>query len=187
MVLTLFLAGVFLICMAMLWTEGLWGNAITWINLIISAMVAMSFWESVARMFDKQAASFTYLWDILAVWLVFVVTMGILRGVTGVLSKRKVRFHRLMEQIGNIAMSIVVATTMTCFTAWTLHLAPLAPNPFRGADLRSSFAGNTWIRGMSFSSSGTMQGKAPFPSDGYAGAYQQRRQALSQLPGFRVK
>jgi hypothetical protein len=173
--------------MAMLWTEGLWGNAIMWINLIISAMVAMSFWESVARLFDKQAPSFTYLWDILAVWLVFVVTMGILRAVTGFLSKRKVRFHRLMEQIGNIGMAIVVATTMTCFTAWTLHLSPLAPNPFRGADLRSSFAANTWIAAMSFSSGGTMQGSAAFPGDGYAGQYYQRRDALSKEPGFRVR
>jgi hypothetical protein len=186
MILTLFLFGVFLICMAMLWTEGLWGNAITWVNLIIAAMISVSLWERVANLFDRQASSYTYLWDILAVWLVFSVTMGILRGVTGVLSKRKVRYHRLMESIGNIAMSIIVATTMTCFTAWTLHLAPLAPNPFRGADLRSSFAANTWIGAMRFSSGGTMGGGNSFPSDGFAGTYHQRRQALAGLKGFRV-
>jgi hypothetical protein len=138
-------------------------------------------------MLEKQMPSFSYLWDILAVWLVFVVTMGILRGVTGYLSKNKVRFHRLMETIGNISMSVVVALTMTCFTAWTLHLAPLAPNPFRGADLRSSFAGNVAIGAMRFSSAGTMRGGPDaFPSDGYAGKYYQRRQALATLEGFRT-
>jgi hypothetical protein len=186
MVLTLFLLGVFLICMAMLWTEGLWGNAITFVNVIISGMMAATLWESVAGAMEKQMSSFTYLLDILAVWLVFALTMGILRGVTGFLSKRKVRFHRLMETIGNISMAVIVAASMSCFTAWTLHLAPLAPNPFRGADLRSSIAGNTWIGVMRFSSGGTMQGSAAFPQDGYAGKYYQRRQALAAIEGFRV-
>jgi hypothetical protein len=186
MVLTLFLVGVFLICMAMLWTEGLWGNGITWINVVISGMMAASLWERVAAFFDSKAPSFTYLWDILAVWLVFALTMGILRGVTGYLSTRKVRFHKLMESYGNILMAVIVATTMTCFTAWTLHLAPLAPAPFRGADLTRSFAANTWIRAMHFSSRGTMQGSGEFPPDGYMIKYYQRREALANIEGFRV-
>ncbi len=189
MVLMLFLFGVFFVCLAMLWTEGLWGNAITYVNVILSGMIAMSFWESAANALEKQMPSFTYVLDILAVWGVFAISMVILREITSYLSKFKVRFHRLMENVGNIIMCIVVAATFTGFAGWTLHLAPLAPAPFRGASLSSgnNFLGNIWRGTMSFSSRGTMTGGNAFPSDGYAGKYLQRRQALATLDGFRVK
>ncbi len=186
MTLILFYFGVFFICMAMLWTEGFWGNVITYINVIISGIVAVAFWQAAANALEKQMPSFTYVLDLLAVWGVFALTMGVLREITSYLSKYKVRFHKLMEQIGNMAMSVLVALTMVAFTGWTLHMAPLAPMPFRGTDITSSFPARMWSGAMSFSSGGTMTGGSAFPSDGFAGLYRQRRQNLATLEGFRV-
>ncbi|MBW3598854.1 MAG: hypothetical protein KY475_16465 [Planctomycetes bacterium] len=184
MTLLLFLVGVFFICMAMLWTEGLWSNAITLVNVMISAMLAMSFWEPLANWLQGQMPSFDYVLDIIAVWGIFAFAMGDLRAVTAYLSKRKVRFHKLMESLGNIGMSMIVAGVITFFTAWTLHLAPLAPDPFRGANLAQSFWPKVWSGPMSFASGGTMSGGRRLPSD-LAGRYRQRREALAELPGFR--
>ncbi len=186
MTLIVFIFGVFFICMAMLWTEGLWGNAVTFVNVIISGMMAVAFWEPVANALEKQMPSYTYVLDIIAVWGVFALTMGVLRAVTDYLSKYKVRFHRLMENIGNIAMSIIVAGTMAFFATWTLHLAPLAPNPMRGADIANSAWPRIWSAPISFMSGGTMGGGERFPADGKAGLYRQRRVALESLEGFRT-
>jgi hypothetical protein len=183
MVLLLFLFGIFFICMAMLWTEGLWSNAITYVNVILAAMLAMNYWEEAATALEEQMPKATFLWDIIAVWLLFFFIMGSLRGATAALSKHKVRFHRLMETFGNMAMSVLVASTLTAFAAWTLHLAPLAPAPFRGASL-SGFPGSVWASAMSFSSRGSMTGGTQFPSDGHAGRYIQRRQTLDTMEGF---
>jgi hypothetical protein len=185
MVLLLYLFGIFFICMAMLWTEGFWSNAITWVNVIVSGYIAVSLWEWAAGQLQNQMPSFQYVIDILAVWLVFAVAMGVLRGITGYLSKFKVRFHRLTEMIGNIVMSILVATTFTAFAAWTLHMAPLAPDTFRGAGT-NSLLGRIWASAASISSRGTMTGGASFPSDGYAQRYYAQRQALANLEGFRT-
>jgi hypothetical protein len=185
MVLMLYLFGLFFICMAMLWTEGFWSNTITYVNVIISGYIAVSLWEWAAGQLQEQMPSFQYVIDIVAVWLVFAIALSILRGVTGYLSKFKVRFHKLTEMIGNIVMSIMVATTFTAFAAWTLHMAPLAPDTFRGAGT-NSMLGRTWSTAASLSSRGTMTGGNAFPSDGYASKYYQRRQALATLEGFRT-
>lgn len=183
----LFILGVFFICMAMLWTEGLWSNAVTFVNVMISAMLAMSFWEPTANWLEGMMPSFTFVLDIIAVWGVFALSMGILRGITGYLSKRKVRFHRLMESFGNILMSMIVAGTVAFFAAWTVHLAPLATDPFRGTNIAQSFWPRVWSGPMSFASAGTMGGGGePFPGDGKAGLYRQRREALAALPGLRA-
>lgn len=186
MTLILFYFGVFFICMAMLWTEGFWGNAITWVNVIISGMVAVTFWQATANALEKQMPSFTYVLDLLAVWGVFALTMGILREITSYLSKYKVRFHKLMESIGNAVMSVLVGLTLVAFTGWTLHMAPLAAMPFRGTDITSSIPARLWSSAMSLSSGGSMTGGNQFPSDGFSGLYRQRRQNLETLEGFRV-
>ena len=38
--LTIFLLIVMLVCVAMCWNEGLWGNAITLVNVLLAAMIA---------------------------------------------------------------------------------------------------------------------------------------------------
>jgi hypothetical protein len=182
MVLLLFLFGVFFICMAMLWTEGLWSNAISYVNVIIAAMLAINYWEEAATALEEQMPRATYLWDIISVWLLFFLIMGSLRGATAALSKHKVRFHRLMESIGNMAMSVLVASTVTAFAAWTLHMSPLAPAPFRGANL-SGFPSSVWGNAMSISSRGSLTGGTQLSYAEYVGKYLQRRQQLDQMEG----
>ena len=132
---------VMLVCIAFLWNEGLWGNAITLINVVLAALIATNYFEPVAAFIegvDDSLATFTYLWAFLSIWLVFVVAFGVMRTVTDRLSKTKVRFKGVVEYAGRSILAIVVGYVFMSFTCMTLHLAPLAEHPFGGSFHRAS-------------------------------------------------
>ena len=131
--LTLFLGIVMLICVAMCWNEGLWGNAVTLVNVVLAAMIATNYFEPLASFIDSQMASYTYLWDFLSIWMLFVFVYAVLRAVTDYLSKVKVRFKMPVEQVGRIVFALAIGYVMMAFTAMTLHMAPLGQRPFRGS------------------------------------------------------
>ncbi len=130
---TLFLAGIMLVCVAMCWNEGLWGNAITLINTILAAMIATNYFEPLAAVIDEQMPSYTYMWDFISIWLLFAFVYAVLRAVTDKLTNTKVRFKMPVEHIGRILLAFAVGYVMVAFTAMTLHMAPLGERPFRGS------------------------------------------------------
>jgi hypothetical protein len=113
-------------CVAFLVNGGLWTNTLVLINTVTAGLIAFNYFEPLASWLDKQLPSFTYVWDFLSVWLVFSVAMGIMRTATDLLSRVKVKFKRPVDQIGGILMACIVGMVMVCFTAATLHTAPLA-------------------------------------------------------------
>ena len=115
-------------CVACLYTEGLWGNAVRLINVVTSALLAMTFWEPVATWLDDQMASFTFIWDFLALWGLFGIFMVVLRLATDFLSRVKVRFLKIVDQIGGTILAVWIGWVMVCFTLTTLHTAPLSRN-----------------------------------------------------------
>ncbi|MBN2474615.1 MAG: CvpA family protein [Pirellulales bacterium] len=120
-------------CVACLYTEGIWGNALRLINVVTSALLAMNFYEPVADMLDGWGPSYTYFWDFLALWGVFGVCMVVFRLATDRLSRVKVRFLKIADQIGSAVLAIWIGWVMVCFTATTMHTAPLARNPLWGS------------------------------------------------------
>ncbi len=128
MYLTLLMLIILFACVACLYTEGLWGNAIRLINVVTAALLATNFFEPVANYLDEQLPSYTYLWDFLAIWALFVIFLSLLRGVTDYASRVKVRFHNTVDQIGSAVLAIWVGWVMVCFTMMSLHTAPLARN-----------------------------------------------------------
>jgi len=128
MALTLVLIVIFFACVACLYTEGIWGNAIRLINVMTSALLATAFWEPVATWLDGWDSSFTYVWDFLSLWGIFVVFMIVFRMATDFLSKVKVRFLTIADRIGSTILAAWIGWVMVCFTLMTLHTAPLARN-----------------------------------------------------------
>jgi hypothetical protein len=140
--LTLFLFAVFIICVAMLWNEGLWSNAITLVNITLAVLIAMNYFEPLAAFFDRFAPDYTYLWDFLAIWGLFALSMGLLRLVTDLISRHRVRFKMPVEHTGRVILAIWVGWIMVGFTIITLHLAPLAAHPFGGGFQKTPTSGN---------------------------------------------
>lgn len=131
MILNVLLLVILFACVACLYTEGLWGNAIRLINSITAALLATNFFEPAARWLESQFPSYTYLWDFLALWGLFGLFMAVLRVATDFLSRVKVRFLKIVDQIGGALLSIWIAWVMVCFTTMSLHTAPMARNFLR--------------------------------------------------------
>jgi uncharacterized membrane protein required for colicin V production len=114
--------------MATLYTEGMWSNAVRLINVVTAALLAMNFFEPLARWFDDMMPSYTYFCDFLALWLLFGGIVMILRAATDQVSKVQVRFVKIVDRIGSSFFALWVGWVLVCFTMTTLHTAPLAKN-----------------------------------------------------------
>jgi hypothetical protein len=124
---------IFAVCFGFLFTEGMWSNAIRLINVIVAALLATNYFESAASVLEDWGESFTYFWDFLALWGLFALFNACLRGATDHISKVKVRFRKITDQIGSPVFAACIGWVMVCFTAMTLHTAPLARNFMAGS------------------------------------------------------
>jgi hypothetical protein len=112
-------------CVATLYTDGLWSNAVRLINVVTAALVATNFFEPVARWLEDMAPSYTYFCDFLALWGLFAISFTIFHQLTGQVSKVKVRFLNIVDRIGSGVFALWIGWVMVCFTLMTLHTAPL--------------------------------------------------------------
>ena len=121
---------IFVLIVASTWWFGLWSNLITLINLLLSGLVASSFFENVAAKLQTMQPSYKNLFDFISIWLVFIVTFIVIRGITDTLSRIRLKFDYWTETIGRSLLSIWIACVFIAFTLFTFHLAPLPPSIF---------------------------------------------------------
>lgn len=110
--------------------EGLWGSAISFLNVVIAGLVAMNFFEPAAAYLAEQMSFFYYAADFICLWGIFGVTLLILSLATGFASNIKVKFFMPVEKAGSIIFSLLTGWVLVCFLAASLHTAPLARNFF---------------------------------------------------------
>jgi hypothetical protein len=108
--------------------EGMWSNAVRLVNVVTAALLAVNFFEPLARRLDAWDKSYTYLWDFLALWGLFAVFLLVFRELTDRISHVNVRFLKLADRIGGVVFSLLVGWVVVCFTLTTLHTAPLGRN-----------------------------------------------------------
>ncbi len=113
-------------CVATLYADGMWSNAVRLINVVTAALLATNFFEPLARWLDGWQPSYTYLWDFLSLWAIFAFSFGILCEVTNRISQVKVRFLKIADRVGSGVLALWIGWVMVCFTMMTLHTAPLS-------------------------------------------------------------
>jgi len=118
---------------AMLYREGLWSNAITLLGVILSGLAASSLFEPVARGLEAMQPELTYLWDFIALWLVFSLSFVLFRVAADLLSAAQVRVRKALDSIGGGVLALWIGWVMICFSTMTLHTAPLPRDFFGGA------------------------------------------------------
>jgi hypothetical protein len=138
--LTLVLFLIFVIAVAARWFQGLWSNAIALINMLLAMMLAFNYFEPVAELLERVDRSYTYLWDFVALWGVFVLSFILLRLLTDLLSRYKVVFDFWVEMAGRSILALWIAWLLVAFICASLHTAPLGPHPL--GFQRSPTAGN---------------------------------------------
>jgi hypothetical protein len=113
-------------CVATSYAEGMWSNAIKLINIITASLLAVNFFEPVAKLLDDWQPTYTYVWDFLSLWGVFGLSLLVLRTLTDHISHVQVRFLKVADRIGSGVFSVWIGWVMVCFTMMTLHTAPLS-------------------------------------------------------------
>ena len=108
MYLTIILLLIFFACVAFLVNGGLWTNSLVLINTVTAGLIAFGFFVPVAGWLDKQMHSYTYFWDFLSLYMVFALSLGLMRTVTDMLSKVKVKFRKPIDTAGGIIMACAV-------------------------------------------------------------------------------
>ena len=126
MYISIILGVIMLACVASLFNDGLWSNAVRLINVIFAALLAMNYFEPLATALDNWNSTYTFMWDFLSLWGLFVVFSIVLKVLTDQLSKVKVKFLKIVDQIGGLVISLWIGWVMVCFTLTTLHTAPLS-------------------------------------------------------------
>ena len=138
----LLLLVVLIVCAVMSWREGLWGAAIILVNSLLAALLAANYFEPAAAVLEGIMPTYTYFFDFIALWGLFVLAFGMLRGVTGLISKYRVRFIMLVELAGRTILAIWVGWVMVCFSSMTLHAAPLPRHAFGGSFQQKPMSGD---------------------------------------------
>ena len=179
----LLLLVIFAACVAFIFSEGMWGAAIRFVNVVTAALIATNFWEPVSRLLEGTIGlSFTYWWDFLSLWALFSVSLLILRFLSRRLSQVKVRFLSLADRIGGGVFAVLVGLAMVSFTTFTLHTAPLGEKFMFGGfephgSLNTQWAGIVWR--MSKGSLSHMEDNV-FPTE-FIDKYSARRAAFETL------
>lgn len=123
---------VFGACVALTFSEGTWGNAIRLIVVVTAGLLATSLWEPMAKMLEGIWPGATYWYDFLSLWVVFSVSVILIRLLTDSFSKYSVRFISLADKIGSVVLAVLTAWVMVCFISFTLHTAPMGEKFLRG-------------------------------------------------------
>jgi hypothetical protein len=124
---------VFFASLAMMVREGLWSNAITLVNIIISGLVAFGFYSPLVVYLDEQTGgSNTYWLDFVVIWALFVVTMVVSSELTKRASRTRMRFKNPIDPVGGPLVGLMAAWGMAAFVMATLHTSPMPRDAFSG-------------------------------------------------------
>jgi hypothetical protein len=193
MILTLILLAVFVTVTAALWKEGIWSSLVMLLNVLLAATVATAWYEKLVAVLEPRLLSFTYLLDFVALWGLFCLLLLGLREATDRISRTRVKLRRPVELFGGPLVAALAGWVMTCFTAATLHTAPVPravvqPTPearmfFGLAPDRKWLA---WVRGATLTGPFAVPGSAFDKDADFIIRYADRRQRLEGEPGLRV-
>ena len=193
MILTLILLAVFVTVTAALWKEGIWSALVMLLNVLLAATVATAWYEKLVAVLEPRLPSFTYLLDFVALWGLFCLLLLGLREATDRISRTRVKLRRPVELFGGPLVAALAGWVMTCFTAATLHTAPVPravvqPTPearmfFGLAPDRKWLA---WVRGATLTGPFAVPGSAFDKDADFIIRYADRRQRLEGEPGLRV-
>jgi hypothetical protein len=167
------------------WFQGLWSAAITIVNMLLAMIIATSFYEPICTAVEKigAASTYTYLLDFIVLWLLFAISLGILRSISDLLSPNNVKFDMPVEMAGRSVLALFCGWLMVVFVAFSLPMAPLNDEKPLGAFASPNaqsflgFAPDRMWQGFMYSRSrpGALGGNQFDPNADFALRYHDRR------------
>ena len=108
------------------WREGLWSNILSFFTVMFSMLFAVGWWEMLAIMLAETVyPGGLFFWDYVAIWVVFIVCLIFLETLARAISRAKIKFPVPVENVGNVVILLLLATTMYLFFLFTYDLSPI--------------------------------------------------------------
>ena len=104
--------------------EGFWSNTICFSNITFASLIAFNYYEPIAGLLVDAYAGGLYLYDYLSFWLLFALAFFLLNVVTNRLSKVRVHFPKVVEQVGNGVLLFGIFFNFASMIFFTLPMAP---------------------------------------------------------------
>jgi hypothetical protein len=114
-------------------SEGLWGAALMFFNVLFGAMLALNFYEPLARLLDSTGIPWGFS-DTLCLLGLFCVSVGILRMTTETLAPAQVRFPMPVYHAGRLIFGLGGAAITIAIVILSFHCAPVHKKIFQAVD-----------------------------------------------------
>lgn len=193
MILTLILLAVFVTVTAALWKEGLWSSLVMLLNVVLAATVATAWYEKLVAVLEPRLPSYTYLLDFVSLWALFCLLILGLREATDRISRTKVKLRRPVELFGGPLVAAIVGWVMVCFTAATLHTAPVPRDSVQPTPETRMFFGLapdrkwlSWVHGSTIAGPFAVPDSAFDKDADFIIRHADRRKRLEDEPSLRV-
>jgi hypothetical protein len=193
MIVSLVLLGVFVAVTFALWREGPWSGLIMLLNVLLAASLATVWYPVVVARLEPVLGSYTYLLDFVALQGTFCILVLGMREITDRLSRTRVRFRKPVELAAGPLVAVLTAWVVVCFTAASLHTAPVPRDVIQPTPDARMFFGLApdrrwlaWVRGSSLKGPFARPDHAFDPQADFILRYASRRQALEAAPALRV-
>ena len=123
----IFLLIVLLAVFAALVRDGLWSNTLTLFNVLLSGLLATSYFEPVATFLTGNVyGGMVHYWDLIAFTSLFAASTALLRMLSKGASGYRLRFHPVVDNFGGMAMGLWAGWITVCVVCFARHLAPLS-------------------------------------------------------------
>ncbi len=117
-------------------SEGLWGSALMFFNVVFGALIAFNFYEPLASMLDRTGIGWGFS-DTLCMLGLFCATVLALRLTTVTIAPAQVRFPPALYHAGRFAFGAGAALVTMAVAILAFHAAPVHKKLFTVIDYRS--------------------------------------------------
>jgi hypothetical protein len=117
-------------------SEGLWGSALMFFNVVFAGMIAMNFYEPLATLLDKTGINWGFS-DTLCFFGIFMVALVALRLTTETLAPAMVRFPTPIYHLGRMVFGLAGAAVTVAILLIGFECAPVHKKLFNAFEYNS--------------------------------------------------
>jgi hypothetical protein len=116
-------------------SEGLWGAALMFFNVVFGGLIAFNFYEPLARLIDSTGIPWGFS-DTLSLLSIFCVSVMLLRMTTETLAPAMVRFPVPIYHAGRLFFSLATSLVTMAILILAFHTAPVNKRVFGAIDYK---------------------------------------------------
>ena len=135
-IIDLVICGLILGLLYALTSEGLWGAALMFFNVVFSGMIAFNFYEPVAKLIDSTGIPWGFS-DTLSMLGLFCISVALLRMTTETIAPAMVRFPTAVYHLGRFVFGAGGALVTVAIVILAFHVAPVHKKIFTVVDYDS--------------------------------------------------